>query len=149
MSTQAVPEKTIMVSFVQASKDVTPARYYRLVSTDGVSMGFEGKIVDSLPEEGDPHYIYLVKKATTAQGNAYDEWMWVLKPNETYGWEYIGGTGEVTVKLYKETGENSDGAMTQKAVTDALKELEQMISESGGGEGVGTYTSEEWANFWR
>lgn len=145
MSNKSVPEKTIMVSFVQASKSVTPARYYRLVNTDGMSIGFEGKIVDSLPEEGDPHYIYLVKKASGIKGNIYDEWMWVLDKDGNYIWEQIGVTGEVSITLYGEEGQNTDGAMTQKAVTDALDELRAMVES---GEGVGNYTDKEWADFW-
>lgn len=144
---QNVPEKTILVSFVQGSKDVTPARYYRLVTTDGsAGIGFEGKIVDELPEEGNPHYIYLVKKASGIKGNIYDEWMWVLGQNDQYQWEKIGVTGEVSIELYGTEGQNTDGAMTQKAVSDALKELRDMISEAAG---IGVFTDQEWEAFWK
>lgn len=144
----ASPEKTIMVSFVKASKGITPSRNYRLVVEDGSVIGFEAKVVDSLPEKGESQYIYLVKKTIQAEGDAYDEYMWVLLPNGQYGWEHVGVTGEVSVKLYDDEGQNTDGAMHQKAVTDALQKLGDMIQEVDV-EVPGEYTDEEWANLWK
>lgn len=58
--------------------------------------GNEGRVVDELPEEGEPGYIYLVLKEHTPEGDIYDEYMWVLlQDGETHGWEHIGATNEV------------------------------------------------------
>lgn len=42
------------------------------------------------------------------------------------------------VKYYSATGQNTDGTMTQKAITDALKELDDKIDQGGGGSGGGS-----------
>lgn len=63
--------------------------------------GTEGKVVDELPEEGETGYIYLVLKEESEEGNIYDEYMWVLKQDDTYGWEHIGATNEVSVAAIK------------------------------------------------
>lgn len=83
--------------------------------------GGEAKVVDELPQEGESGYIYLVLKSSTASGDIYDEYIWALQQDgETYGWEHLGATNEVTITLYSSLGDNTDGAMTQKAVTDSL-----------------------------
>lgn len=106
------------VSIVKDAKFFANSHPYKVTIEGGG--GTEGKVVDELPEEGETGYIYLVLKEETEEGNIYDEYMWVLKQDETYGWERIGATNEVSIVLYDETGQNTDGAMTQKAVTDAL-----------------------------
>lgn len=64
--------------------------------------GNEGRVVDKLPEEGEPGYIYLVLKESTPKGDIYDEYMWVLQQDgETYGWEHIGATNEVNLDVVK------------------------------------------------
>ena len=63
--------------------------------------GTEGKVVDELPEEGETGYIYLVLKEESEEGNIYDEYMWVLQQDETYGWEHIGATDKVSVTAIK------------------------------------------------
>lgn len=64
--------------------------------------GNEGRVVDELPEEGEPGYIYLVLKESSPEGDIYDEYMWVLQQDgETYGWEHIGATNEVNLDVVK------------------------------------------------
>lgn len=97
------------------------------VAVVGGHIGIEGRVVEELPQEGETGYIYLVLKETTSEGDIYDEYMWTLQQDgETYAWEHIGATNEVTIKLYDTTGQNTDGAMTQKAVTDALEDIESI-----------------------
>ena len=80
--------------------------------------GAEARIVDELPEEGEPGYIYLVLREETEEGNIYDEYMWVLQQDgKTYDWEKIGSTDAIPLILYDEPGTNTDGAMTQNATT--------------------------------
>lgn len=91
------------------------------VAIVGGHAGIEARIVDELPETGETGYIYLVLKETTSEGDVYDEYMWVLQQDgETYAWEHIGATNEVTIKLYDSTGQNTDGAMTQLATTSMV-----------------------------
>lgn len=92
---------------------------YKVALEDG-KIGFEAVIVDELPETGDPNNIYFILKESTPEGDIYDEWMWVLQPDETYGWSHIGTTDTVEIKLYGTTGNHTDGAMTQKATTQAI-----------------------------
>ena len=83
--------------------------------------GSEARVVDELPETGETGYIYLVLKEESEEGDIYDEYMWVLQQDgETYAWEHIGATNEVTIKLYDSTGQNTDGAMTQLATTSMV-----------------------------
>ena len=99
--------------------------------------GNEGRVVDELPEEGEPGYIYLVLKEQSPEGDIYDEYMWVLlQDGETHGWEHIGATNEVSIVLYDEMGQNTDGAMTQKAVTDVIGDIETILQTLTTGTGV-------------
>lgn len=83
--------------------------------------GMTARIVDELPEKGETGYIYFVLKEVQEEGNIYDEYMWMLQEDgTTYDWEHIGISNEISVKLYQSTGQNADGAMSQKATTDAL-----------------------------
>ena len=83
--------------------------------------GAEGRVVSELPEQGEPGYIYLVLKETGETGDIYDEYMWVLLADgQTHGWEHIGATNEVSIKLYDAPGSNTDGAMTQYAATQMI-----------------------------
>lgn len=101
------------------------------VAIVGGHAGIEARIVEELPETGESGYIYLVLKEETEEGDIYDEWMWVLQEDgETYAWEHIGVTNEVSIILYDTTGQNTDGAMTQKAVTDALADKQNIITIS-------------------
>lgn len=110
------------VAIVKDSKLFANSHPYKVQIEGGG--GSEARVVDELPETGESGYIYLVLKETTKEGDIYDEYIWALQPDgETYGWEHIGATNEVTIKLYDTTGQNTDGAMTQKATTDALNEV--------------------------
>ena len=75
--------------------------------------------VDKLPELGHAGYIYLVPSGATTSDNFYDEYVWTELPDGTYGWELLGTR---STKLYDDVGDNTDGAMTQKATTDAIPE---------------------------
>lgn len=98
-------------------------QYLNYIIENGIGGGGEAKVVDELPEEGETGYIYLVLKESTKTGDIYDEYIWALQQDgETYDWEHLGATNEVSIKLYDTEGNNTDGAMTQRAVTDALDE---------------------------
>lgn len=109
------------VALINATEGVMYANShpYKVALEDG-KIGFEAVIVDELPETGDPNNIYFILKESTPEGDIYDEWMWVLQPDETYGWSHIGTTDTVEIKLYGTTGNHTDGAMTQKATTQAI-----------------------------
>lgn len=79
--------------------------------------GSEGRVVDELPETGEPGYIYLVLKEETSEGNIYDEYMWVLQQDgETYGWEHIGVTNEVKIEIDDAISSTSENAVQNKAI---------------------------------
>lgn len=46
-------------------------------------------------------------------------------------WQDTGRTGS-TIKLYSEMGQNTDGAMTQKAVTDIIGDINIVLDEING-----------------
>ena len=66
-------------------------------------------LVDTLPPEGNANTIYIIN-----DGRMY---MW---RTETKVWQQVGGGGGGSITLYSTTGQNTDGAMTQKATTDNL-----------------------------
>lgn len=124
--------KTILVDVVTASKKYRPSKAYTVVVDGKTSIGFEVKKVDSLPETGETKYLYLVPKEGSGDDTC-DEYVWALKDTDTYGWELIGSTA-VEVKLYDGLGQNTDGAMTQKAVTDVIGNLEATLHALNNGE---------------
>ena len=67
-------------------------------------------VVDELPDEGVEGVIYWLVKPGT---DAYDLYQWI---NDD--WRKL----DLDIKLYQETGTGTDGAMTQKATTDALED---------------------------
>ena len=67
------------------------------------------KVVDELPDEGESGVIYWLRK--TGSEDAYDLYEWV---NDD--WRKL----DVDISLYSGTGNNVNGAMTQKATTEAL-----------------------------
>lgn len=89
--------------------------------TDQNIGGLKAKIVEELPEVGEDAVLYLILKEESEEGNIYDEYIWVEKEEGEWGFEHIGATDKVEIILYDSTGQNTDGAMTQKAVTDALE----------------------------
>lgn len=65
-------------------------------------------VVNELPEKGEPNAVYWLMKEGS---DAYDLYQWVSD-----GWRKI----DIDISLYGNTGNNTDGAMTQKATTQAL-----------------------------
>ena len=110
----------VKVSIVKDADMYANSHPYQVAIVGGGGGG-EARVVDELPETGEPGYIYLVLKEETAQGDIYDEWIWALQQDETtYAWEHLGTTSEVTITLYDSTGTNTDGAMTQLATTSMV-----------------------------
>ena len=123
MAIENANDHPFKVAIVKDAEMFANSHPFKVYIEGGSGGGGEARVVDELPQEGETGYIYLVLKEHTASGDIYDEWIWALQQDgETYGWEHIGATNEVTIILYNETGDNTDGAMTQKAVTDALDE---------------------------
>lgn len=105
---------------------------------------FDYQVVQTLPASGVKGTIYLVANSGSGQ-DVYDEYVWVNNAWEKLGATFtlptasasvLGGvkvgsglaidnsgvltaTG-VSMKLYNTTGQNTDGAMTQKAASDAI-----------------------------
>lgn len=65
-------------------------------------------VVNELPEKGEPNAVYWLLKEGS---DAYDLYQWVSDD-----WRKI----DIDISLYGNTGNNTDGAMTQKATTQAL-----------------------------
>ena len=113
------PSKSLRVKFAKTKKGATYNDYYLLATDENVG-GFTAKIVEELPETGDPSLIYLVLKEETSEGNIYDEWMWVLDSNNEYVWEHIGATNEVTIELDDALDYDSENAIENQAVTRTI-----------------------------
>lgn len=126
--------KTLTVKEIyNASAKFVGNESVNLVLADGTTFGVTAKTVATLPETGENGILYLVKKAETAEGNIFDEFLWVLKEDGTFGFEKVGAT-DVMVILYDGLGQNTDGAMTQKAVTDIIGNLEATLHALNNGE---------------
>jgi hypothetical protein len=123
--------KTVLAEIVPAGKNYRPSRAYTIVVDNATQIGFEVKKVDTLPEVGETKYLYLVPKEGSGDDTC-DEYVWAIQEDGTYGWELVGSTA-VQVILYDELGENTDGAMTQKAVTDAIGDIEAILHEINNG----------------
>lgn len=83
--------------------------------------------VDELPDEGQPGVLYYVSKTGD---DTYDLYRWI--DND---WIKV----DTDIKLYGSTGQNTDGAMTQKAATDAISNLAgqaKLLTKSNYGSGV-------------
>lgn len=142
---------------------------------------FDYQIVQSLPATGTKGTIYLVANSGTGQ-DIYDEYVYVNNAWEKLGATFtlptasastLGGvkigsglsidnngvlsaTG-VSMVLYNTTGQNTDGAMTQKATTDALalkantSDLATVATSGAYGDLSGTpsvFTTSEWNTLW-
>lgn len=73
--------------------------------------------VDELPDEGQPGILYYVPKTGD---DTYDLYRWVDN-----SWIKV----DTDIKLYGSTGTNTDGAMTQKAVTESIEAVKGMARE--------------------
>lgn len=145
----------------------TAAQVSSTVSTaiSGVTQ-FDYQVVSSLPATGVKGTIYLVANSGTGQ-DIYDEYVYVNN-----AWEKLGATltlpiasastlggvkvgsglnidanGVLTATgtsmiLYNTTGQNTDGAMTQKATTDAL-DLKANVSDL-----PTSFSTSEWNALW-
>lgn len=102
MNMENANDHPFKVSIVKDAEFFANSHPYKVTIEGGGGGGNEGRVVDELPEEGEPGYIYLVLKESTPEGDIYDEYMWVLQQDgETYGWEHIGATNEVNLDVVK------------------------------------------------
>ena len=113
--------KKILVDFAKAKKGVWYDDHYTLVTTEGTTIGFEAKVVDELPQTGEEGYIYLVPKQDGSGEDTYDEWVWALKEDNTYGWEHIGSTA-VNIEVDDELSDTSENPVQNKVIKGALDE---------------------------
>lgn len=89
------------------------------VAVVGGHIGIEGRVVEELPQEGETGYIYLVLKETTSEGDIYDEYMWTLQQDgETYAWEHLGATNEITLEIDDQMSDTSENAVQNKVIKD-------------------------------
>lgn len=79
------------------------------------------QMVEELPQEGEPGILYYVPKTGA---DTYDLYRWV---NDS--WIKV----DTDVKLYSSTGQNTDGSMTQKAITDIVGDIESALSAINNG----------------
>ena len=102
MNMENANDHPFKVSIVKDADMFANSHPFKVSIEGGGGGGNEGRVVDELPEEGEPGYIYLVLKESTPEGDIYDEYMWVLQQDgETYGWEHIGATNEVNLDVVK------------------------------------------------
>ena len=73
--------------------------------------------MDTLPEVGEPGFIYLVLKETTREGDIYDEYIWAQQSDESFAWEHLGATNEVIVPT-KTSDLINDSGYINKSVND-------------------------------
>lgn len=78
------------------------------------------QVVDELPDEGDPGYVYWLRKDESGSEDTYDLYQYINGE-----WRKI----DVDIRLYSTTGSGIDGAMTQKATTDALEAYKGLAKE--------------------
>ena len=101
----------LLVDDVQHPTEVTGVYTYAagqwIIAAQAVAESIQ--IVDELPEEGEEGVLYYVRKEPGE--DEFDLYRWV---NE----QWI--KTDTDIKLYSSTGQNTDGSMTQKAITDAL-----------------------------
>ena len=118
MEIQNANDHPFKVAIVQDADMFANDHPFKVYVEGGGGGGGEARVVTELPETGESGYIYLVLKEETSEGDIYDEWIWALQADgTTYGWEHLGTTNEVTIKLYDTEGDNTDGAATQRLVT--------------------------------
>lgn len=79
--------------------------------------GLSAEIVEQLPATGKSSVIYLVKKTSESENNAYDEYMWISEK-----WELIGST-DIDLTAYIKKTELT-------AITN--EEIDQIITAAGG-----------------
>lgn len=114
------------------------------------------KVMDALPETGEPNYIYLVPTTSSKSKNVKDEWIWV-----DGDWELIGSTAfkldlkqspdgiVIDGKTLQKASETQDGLMTKEMVKEFRAKQDKLtagpnisiengvISAIGGGTGGG------------
>ena len=114
------------------------------------------KVMDALPETGEPNYIYLVPTTSSKSKNVKDEWIWV-----DGDWELIGSTAfkldlkqtpdgiVIDGKALQKASEIQDGLMTKEMVKEFRAKQDKLtagpnisiengvISAIGGGTGGG------------
>ena len=71
--------------------------------------------VDELPATGETNILYLVPVDDPETNNIYDEYIWTIQPDETYGWEKLGTT-EVDLSGYVPTSRT----INNKALTEDI-----------------------------
>ena len=72
------------------------------------------KLVTELPETGEEGVLYYLEIDESGATDTYDLYRWLNN-----GWVKV----DTDIILYSGTGQNVDGAMTQKAVTDAISNI--------------------------
>ena len=119
------------VSIVKDAEFFANSHPYKVTIEGGG--GNEGRVVDELPEEGEPGYIYLVLKESTPEGDIYDEYMWVLlQDGETHGWEHIGATNEVKTGAAKVlTEEDYNWNSTTRSAVEPFDCIALWLLDSG------------------
>lgn len=126
------PSKTLLVKWVKAKKNAGYNDYVNLATEEDVTAGFTAKIVDTLPTVGDPKYMYLVPKEGSTD-DTYDEYIWALQADNTYGWEHVGSTA-VTIEVDDHLSDTSENPVQNKVITAALGNIETILHQLNNGE---------------
>ena len=100
---------------VQADWNQTDKNNPTFIKNKPVIHNVEFRKVDVLPDVGETYVFYLVPVDDPEVSNIYDEYIWVLQPDETYGWEKIGTT-EVDLSGYVPTSRK----INNKALTEDI-----------------------------
>lgn len=100
-----------------------------------VSDQFKAKIVDELPETGNPNILYLIKSEKEEEGNYYDEYLWIDNK-----WECVGSTkiepyegDDVTIVLDGQTFKINSDLIAKDEINLQYKNYDgnQMIKSNG------------------
>lgn len=84
------------------------------------------KIVADLPSTGDPNIIYMVKRVEgeSANGNSFDEYMWIQE-----SWEYIGSSQiNLTGYLTKTEADSTYANKTDLSKLASIKEVNDKLT---------------------
>ena len=140
-----IASKKILVDFTKAKKGTQYDDHYTLVTAKGVTIGFEAKVVDELPETGEKGFIYLVPKDESNPEDTYEEYVWALGKDGSYGWEHIGST-DVKIEIDDELSDTSENPVQNKVIKDALDNIPGPVIELT--EGTNLYQLSAGTYYW-
>ena len=94
----------------------------------GQAVAFAVIVVDNLPEIGEEHTLYLLKKSSEEIHNICDEYIWVRgETSETGSWELIGNT-QIDLSQYATIESVNAGLALKQNIIDDLSTIRENAS---------------------